>query len=360
MRRNSFVRLVWGVIAVAGITFGAGHVISAQQVIPNETSEAMLTYSRGQGIIPAYHGWHPNGDGTIDVWFGYLNLNWREELDIPVGPNNFISPEKYGPDVGQPTHFLPRHNRFIFKVTVPEDFPEKEIVWTVTAHGKTFRAYGTLHPGYVKDHNGMQREYFGFTPAEGNEYPEIKVEGDLTRNIKVGEVSTLTVVATDDGVPSARGRRRPTAGAAQRPGPRPDRRSQRGSICGDNRDSFFCGEPNESGGNMFNTKGLRMQCFLYQGGSDAASFSTNANLVDHGQAAFVTFDPPQAKAWEDHRNGSPWAVGYRLPEIPADDTWNISTRFAQPGTYVVRCQAHDGLLISTINVTFNVTRNDTR
>ena len=64
-------------------------------------------------------------DGTIDLWFGYLNQNWREEPDVPVGPNNFISPEKYGPDAGQPTHFLPRNNRWVFRVNVPKDFPEK-------------------------------------------------------------------------------------------------------------------------------------------------------------------------------------------------------------------------------------------
>src|SRR6266446_6919117 len=86
--------------------------IAVQTIRAQETSEAMLTYSRGQAVIPAYEGWHPNPDGTIDLWFGYLNQNYQEELDVPIGPDNTVS-APFGPDAGQPTHFLPRHNRFI-------------------------------------------------------------------------------------------------------------------------------------------------------------------------------------------------------------------------------------------------------
>src|SRR5690242_15778094 len=81
-----------------------------------EDAETMLTYSRGQAVIPAYEGFHPNADGTIDLWFGYLNQNYLEEPDIPIGPDNSITPAMYGPDGGQPTHFLPRNNRWQFKV----------------------------------------------------------------------------------------------------------------------------------------------------------------------------------------------------------------------------------------------------
>jgi hypothetical protein len=69
----------------------------------------------------------------------------------------------------------------------------------------------------------------------------------------------------------------------------------------------------------------------------------------------VAFDPPQEKVWEDHRGTSPWATGYVLPPVPKDNTWVIHTAFQEPGTYVVRCQAHDGLLVTNQNVTFTVT-----
>ena len=53
---------------------------------------------------------------------------------------------------GQPTHFLPRRNRFVFRVKVPSGFGEKdELVWTLTTHGKTEKAYATLRPDYVVD-----------------------------------------------------------------------------------------------------------------------------------------------------------------------------------------------------------------
>src|SRR5215831_4329584 len=78
------------------------------------------SYSRGQNVYPAYEGWEQNSDGSFNMLFGYMNGNWEEELDIPVGPDNDIEPG--GPDQGQPTHFFPRRNRFVFRVRVPKDF----------------------------------------------------------------------------------------------------------------------------------------------------------------------------------------------------------------------------------------------
>ncbi len=59
--------------------------------------------------------------------------------------------EPGGPDLGQPTNFFPRRNRFVFQVRVPKDFGTKEIVWTLTSKGRTEKAYGTLKPDYVLD-----------------------------------------------------------------------------------------------------------------------------------------------------------------------------------------------------------------
>jgi hypothetical protein len=44
------------------------------------------------------------------MFFGYMNSNWEEELDVPIGPDNHIDPG--GPDQEQPTHFYPRRNMF--------------------------------------------------------------------------------------------------------------------------------------------------------------------------------------------------------------------------------------------------------
>ena len=74
-----------------------------------------------------------------------------------------------------------------------------------------------------------------------------------------------------------------------------------------------------------------------------------------GAAENIAFNPPQEKVWEDHRGASPWATGYQLPPVPPDNKWHIETKFTEPGTYVVRCQAHDGLLVSKQDITFTVT-----
>jgi hypothetical protein len=77
-----------------------------------EGALAQPSYRKGQYLEPAYEGWRQNADGTYVFIFGYQNENWEEELKIPVGENNFFSPGLE--DRGQPTHFLPRRNRFTF------------------------------------------------------------------------------------------------------------------------------------------------------------------------------------------------------------------------------------------------------
>ena len=56
----------------------------------------------GQGIAPVYEGYHHNPDGSYNMWFGYMNRNYEETIDLPIGPNNTFEP---GGDFGQPTYF---------------------------------------------------------------------------------------------------------------------------------------------------------------------------------------------------------------------------------------------------------------
>src|SRR5262249_40135249 len=96
-------------------------------VVATTTSAQEIKYAHGQQVFPVFEGWMPNADGTIEMFFGYVNRNYEEILDIPVGPNNSIEPG--GPDQGQPTHFFPRRSQFTFSVRVPKDFGKKELVW---------------------------------------------------------------------------------------------------------------------------------------------------------------------------------------------------------------------------------------
>src|SRR5262245_53382411 len=115
-------------------------VFSQAPQVPTEL--AQVRFNSGQDIVPYFEGWIRNPDGTFDLVFGYFNRNWKEELTIPAGPDNRVEPD--GPEAGQPTYFLPRRQRWIYRLRVPADFGNKEVTWTITAHGRTEVAYGNL------------------------------------------------------------------------------------------------------------------------------------------------------------------------------------------------------------------------
>src|SRR6185503_7893819 len=76
------------------------------------------------------------------------NRNRAEEENVPIGPNNRIEPG--GPDLGQPTHFLPGRQTGMFTVTVPKEFtPQQRLTWTITLNGQTNSIPLRLHPDYI-------------------------------------------------------------------------------------------------------------------------------------------------------------------------------------------------------------------
>ena len=75
-------RLIGWILSVAVILVGAG-VTSAQR----------LSYSSGQSVSPGYEGWEEAEDGQRYFLFGYMNRNWDEEPNIPVGADNRIEPK---------------------------------------------------------------------------------------------------------------------------------------------------------------------------------------------------------------------------------------------------------------------------
>src|SRR5437588_12285118 len=62
-------------------------------------------HDTGQNVTGAFEGWFKNRDGSVSLLFGYYNRNQKQDLEIPVGPNNRIEPG--GRDQDQPPHFLP-------------------------------------------------------------------------------------------------------------------------------------------------------------------------------------------------------------------------------------------------------------
>ena len=98
----------------------------------------------GQGVTGAFEGWFRNQDGSFTLLLGYLNRNLRQELDIPIGPNNRIEPG--GPDQHQPTHFLPGRQWGVFTITLPKDFGSKKLTWTLAVNGQTNSIPLSLNP----------------------------------------------------------------------------------------------------------------------------------------------------------------------------------------------------------------------
>jgi len=107
--------------------------LSAQQapILPSEPPRGF-----GTSVTGAYEGWFDNADGSHTFLVGYMNRNRQREIDIPIGPNNRIEPG--GPDLGQPTHFMPGRKIGMFTVTVPKEFkPDQRLTWTLTVNGQT-------------------------------------------------------------------------------------------------------------------------------------------------------------------------------------------------------------------------------
>jgi len=281
-------------------------------ILLSATAQVSAQRAPETNVALAYEGFTTNEDGSYQLWFGYFNRGWDKEIDVPIGPDNNI--QAGGPDVGQPTHFFPRRNQFVFSVHAPADFGDGEVVWTLTTEGVTERAYGTLRPAYAVDEVVMSANFgaggqTGFNPAlVGNVAPVVIVEGETRLTVRIDEPVALVAIATDDGKPGPRGMSARLIGQ-----------------------SHFV--PNSA-------TGLRVSWYHYRG------------------PGTVTFDPPQTDVWENRRDGgnSPWSAGWQVPPIPPDHRWAVRAMFSEPGTYVLRVLASDGGLIDYEDVTVTVTR----
>ena len=375
MKRLATISIASAAALVAALALGGG--VGAQS----------LTYTKGQNVAPAYEGWEQDPDGSRWFVFGYMNRNWVEELDIPAGADNSILPG--GPDQGQPTHFLPRRNRFVFRVAVPKTFTEKdELIWTVTAHGVTEKAWATLRADYVLD-NVVKASETG-TLGAGTSSPEVRanvpptvtVEGPKALTAKVGQPLTITAVVKDDGIPKPRaaaalaalfggggGRGAAPAAGAAAPGGEaaggppppnaallavfsgratPEQVNQAAENLGISVDQLKQLIAQRANPEMApparvtvgKITGLHLSWFVYRG------------------AGKVVMDPEQVKPWEDTRANmnSPWAPNWTPPVMPRDGKVVVKATFDEPGTYVLRGLADDGALFGSDSVTVTVTK----
>jgi hypothetical protein len=294
------------------VTGAAGVALVA--VFAAAGAQAQLRFDRGQNVAPVFEGWEANPDGTFTMLFGYLNRNYQEMPEVPVGPNNKLEPGSA--DRGQPTRFYPRRQQFIFRVDVPADWGQQELVWTLTAHGRTDQAVGSLMPsweiddGVIKANRGMG---INGAPAD-NQMPSIAVPGGTTLTVTRPATLTLTAVVGDDGIP----------------GPTPPR----------NRTTTDDSDAATARRAAARARAARVQS------------PTNQAVVD----ARVARDTGLALTWTHYRG--PGAVTFNPMSTAVDGgrggevTTTVS--FAEAGTHILRGYADDSIHTTPIDVTVTV------
>ena len=246
-----------------------------------------IKYNSGQSVQPIFEGWTKNPDGSYRFYFGYLNRNHVEEVQVPVGVGNRLEPG--GPDRGQPTYFYTRFNRQLFYVVVPGDWGKKELIWTLVANGQTERAVGWLRPDWEIAPPGRGND-------AKNQPPALTLEG--APRLTLPATLTLTATVTDDGLPP----------------PRPTGRGARGGGGNANRPPAF------------------------DNSEFKATTPVNVPQVERPVRPRVT--GRLQVDWFVWRG--PAAVAFNPPAIGADEGKGVVTAtFQRPGEYVLRARATD-------------------
>jgi hypothetical protein len=275
------------------------------------SSVAQIRYATGQNVVPVFEGWERNADGSFNFVFGYMNRNYEEEVDVPVGRDNRFDVEvdrgavntglesRGGGAPGleidqqQPAHFYPRRQQYVFKVRVPKDWGKRDLVWTLTSHGRTEKAYASLMPTWEIDVGTYQQNRGG--PGELGEEddpPSIRLEGSPQRTVAAGTPLALDAFVVDDGRPSNR--------------------------------------PSQSGSNA-RVEGPLTQAVVRL---DRGVRLGVVWVVYRGDAKAVQFDPR------------------KIPVV--DGKASTKVTFSAPGTYTLRAYADDGIFVAAADVQVTV------
>jgi hypothetical protein len=266
------------------------------QGLPTEITQ--VRFNAGQAVVPYFEGWIKNADGTFDMVFGYFNRNHQQELAIAVGADNRVEP--ITGDAGQPTYFLPRRQRWAYRVKVPANFGKQSLVWTITANGRTEKAYGELIPAQeINERVVMTNGNFDPGGNDPNQPPALTVASTLSA--RVGAPVTLTVAASDDGLPKPR----------PAPAPKPVDPKTAGTA-------FAVAQVNSSAPQR--PRGLSVNWMQYRG------------------PAKVIFEPAAA-----------------IPVPGGKGEATTIARFTQPGTYTLVASATDSAMTKKQDVTVTVT-----
>jgi hypothetical protein len=266
-------------------------------------AQTSFKFQSGQNVAPIFEGWSRKPNGGYTMAFGYLNRNYEEHVIVPVGSANNFEPG--GPDRGQPGYFYPRLNHFVFTVDVPADWGTKELVWTLQANGKTEKAVGSLNP--VWEINRQTEVMNSRRSGDSDEMVERNMPPTVSSKV-VGQVSAgmvrLEAHVTDDGLPPPRPPKRTDIGQETPPTLKESSPSPVNVPTSPNPPTPPAGK-------------LSVRWIVFRGPA----------RVDFSPDGFVNVVNGLATA---------------------------SARFNQPGAYVVRALASDGMLVTADDVKIDV------
>jgi hypothetical protein len=203
----------------------------------------------------------------------------------------------------------------MFKVRVPADFGKQDLVWTLTRNGRTEKAHGHLLLEYEITADVLSSSRQGtrnLAPeSRTNLPPVISIDGPAERVTAVGSPLALTAAATDDGFPKLAAR------------PRPQSRSEPSTpASAPALPSIIQSHPLDR---------PEMQAIVH-----ASRDGLAVTWVQWRGTGQVHFDPQTSLV----KN--------------ADGKVATKVTFDQPGTYVIRAYADDGILLATADVTVQV------
>jgi len=179
----------------------AGVLATGALVLSQQLPEPRKQF--GASVTGAFEGWFTSADGSRGFLVGYYNRNSRQALDVPIGPDNRIEPG--GPDMGQPTHFLPGRQYGMFVVPVPKTFgADDRLTWTIVANGQSTSIPLRLHPDYAIE--PFSEIAVGNTPPSirfeergpSIQGPIARLAASTARTASLLSPLALTLWATDD------------------------------------------------------------------------------------------------------------------------------------------------------------------
>ena len=254
----------------------------------------------------------PAADAKLEFFWGSEDEDSSLEATIPLMDIFMVEPEIEGSDV-----------YLAVRLDSPWGLSTLAMAESITlkVNGVERKAYATLKTDYQVDNIVIASETGSLgagtssPESRANVKPNIEVQGDEIRRVRVGEPLVLRTKVLDDGIPKPSRESRISESDLMRRMMRPPTRITVGKV-----------------------NGLFLSWNVYRGEGD------------------VTFDPPLPKPWEDTRTSanSPWGAMWLPPELPEDGMIETTATFSEPGTYILWARADDGGLYNDDYITVEV------